>query len=76
MEEDMVVGEPHPHAITSSSPPVGGPGPRHNGSGGGEMLTEPGGSSTSGLPGQEPMGMLGSPIRSSPIADDPITGAA
>ena len=61
MEEDMVVGEPRPpHALSSATTP----GPR------GELMTVP---DSSGPP---PMGVLGSPIRSSPVADEPITGAA
>lgn len=60
MEEDMVVGEPHPHSISSAPPPpqsmIDGP-----------ALT---------VPPQEPVSMMGSPIRSSPIAEEAITGAA
>jgi hypothetical protein len=67
MEDDMVVGEPHPHAISSSSPP--GP-PR------GELMTVPVGSGPDTPLPPDSMGMLGSPMRSSPITDDPITGAA
>lgn len=62
MEEDMVVGEPHPLSVASTQPPQSmmseGPGPAMN------------------VAPRDPVGMLGSPIRSSPIADDPITGAA
>jgi hypothetical protein len=70
MDDDMVVGEPHPHAVSSSSP-LGGM-PR------GELMTVPDGAGPLplGLPAQDSMGVLGSPIRSSPITDDPITGAA
>jgi hypothetical protein len=61
-DDDMVVGEPHPHAV-SSGPPRG------------DMMTG-GPGLTMGLPPQDSVGMLGSPIRSSPITDGPITGAA
>jgi hypothetical protein len=70
MEEDMVVGEPHPHAVSSSSPPGGMP------RGEAMPLTEGSGAPSNGLPPNDALGMLGSPIRSSPITEDPITGVA
>ena len=70
MEDDaMCVGEPHPsHPPVSTASPGG-----HRG----EMMTVPDGSGPPlTLPAQDSMGVLGSPIRSSPITEDPITGAA
>lgn len=67
MEDDMVVGEPaNPHGISSASTP--GEPPRV------DLMTVPGSSRpTLGLPpNQDQVSMLGSPIRSSPISDDPI----
>ena len=68
MEDDMVVGEPaNPHGVTSSTP--GGP-PRS------DLMTVPNSTGPPPLgipPPQDPVSMLGSPIRSSPITDDPIT---
>lgn len=62
MEEDMVVGEPRdPHPVPGGSP----------------QGTMPLGESSGGPPPSgHPIGRIGSPIRSSPIAEDPITGAA
>lgn len=55
--DSMVVGEPHPHSV-SSGPPLMTDGP------------------TLSLPPQDSVSMLNSPMRSSPLGDDPITGAA
>ena len=70
MEDDMVVGEPHPLAVASASPPNGVPR--------GDLMTVPdsSGPPSLGMPPQDGPGILGSPIRSSPVTDDPITGAA
>ena len=67
MEDDMVVGEPHPLAVSSNSPSNGVPR--------GDLMTVPD-AGPLGMPPQDGPGMLGSPIRSSPVTDDPITGAA
>lgn len=69
MEEDMVVGEPRPpHGLSSGSPA----------SQRGDLMAVPdaSGAPLAGVPQQEPMGVLGSPIRSSPITDDPVSAAA
>ena len=69
MEDDInCVGEPHPHAVASTSLPM----PR------GELMTVPdvSGPPPIGLPVEDSMGVLRSPIRSSPVTDEPITGAA
>jgi hypothetical protein len=59
MDDDMVVGEPHPHSAPSGPPMMtDGPGP------------------SLGMPPQDSVNMMGSPMRSSPLGDDPITGAA
>ena len=64
MEDDMVVGEPHPLAVASTSPQDG------------SMVGMPeAGGLPVGLP-QDTPAILGSPIRSSPVAEEPITGAA
>ena len=68
MDDDMVVGEPHPLAVASTPPP--------NGVGRGDLMGIPeAGGPPVGLPRDSPA-MLGSPIRSSPVAEEPITGAA
>lgn len=62
--DDMVVGEPHPHPPrTVNSPSI---------SHGGDMMTVDG---PPPLPSQHDpvVGVLGSPIRSSPIGNDPIS---
>lgn len=61
MDDDMVVGEPHPLAVASTPPPL--------------MGIPEGSGPPVGLPRDSPA-MLGSPIRSSPVAEEPITGAA
>lgn len=66
MDDDMVVGEPAPpHGVNSgiqAGPPRGG------------LLSVPdtGRQMTLTHP-QDPVSLLGSPIRSSPISEDPIT---
>ena len=67
MDDDMVVGEPHPLAVASTSPP--------NGIGRGDLIGMPDGGPPVDLPRNSPA-MLGSPIRSSPVTEEPITGAA
>ena len=62
MQEDMVVGEPHPRSISSAPPQL----PPQSMITDGPPLT---------VPPQDPVSMMGSPIRSSPIADDGITAA-
>lgn len=62
MEGDMVVGEPHPHSISSVPPP-----PSQQ-----PMITEGPGPALA-VPPQESVTMMGSPIRSSPIAEEAIT---
>eukprot|EP00934_Nitzschia_sp_Nitz4_P009349 Nitzschia sp. Nitz4//scaffold221_size33835//24538//25770//NITZ4_007854-RA/size33835-processed-gene-0.16-mRNA-1//1//CDS//3329542566//9339//frame0 len=61
MDDDMVVGEPHPHSATTAPPTQ-------------PLMGVP--SSTLGGPPQDSVPLLGSPIRSSPIADEPIPGTA
>ena len=60
-DEDMVVGEPHPHSVSSGPPP-----PQ-------TLVADVSGMS---IPSRDSVTMLNSPMRSSPIAEDPITGAA
>jgi hypothetical protein len=75
--EDMVVGEPH-----LSHPPMTIHSPLGDGDGGDDdvphdMLNLSDDGALSTHPSHDPaVGMLGSPIRSSPLADDLISGAA
>jgi hypothetical protein len=62
MDDDMVVGEAHPLAV-SSSPTLRG-----------DMIHVPDGGPPLGMP--QDTTMIGSPIRSSPVGDDPINAAA
>lgn len=62
MDDDMVIGEPHPHAVSSGPPQQ-------------SLLSENPGPSLGG-PQQDSVPMLDSPIRSSPISDEPITGVS
>jgi hypothetical protein len=63
--EDMVVGEPHQH------PPLTVNGGPH------DMMSVADSSGPPSLPSHDPVtGVLGSPIRSSPMTEDPISGAA
>jgi hypothetical protein len=69
--EDMVVGEPHlsPPLMTVHSPHAAGP---HD-----VMNVTTDSASSHGLPHDPVVGVLGSPIRSSPgIGEDPIAGSA
>lgn len=70
MDDDMVVGEPAPpRGIVSSASK--GVGPSH---GGGLMsVPEPTRQPLTLTHPQDPVSLLGSPIRSSPISEDPIT---
>ena len=74
MEEDMVVGEPRSAPIASGSPP--GPIPQQRSDSMPLADSSAGPPTSGGLPPNETLGMIGSPIRSSPINEEPITGAA
>ena len=67
MDDDMIGREPHPLAVSSQTPP--------NGISRGELMVQDGCHPPSGMgPPQDTPGLMGSPIRSSPIAEerDPI----
>jgi hypothetical protein len=67
MDDDMVVGEP---SNLLGVPPASTPGGQPRA----DLMTVPDSSVPAmGLPPQDSVGMLSSPIRSSPITDDPIT---
>lgn len=59
-QQDMVVGEPHPYTVSSAHPPPQA------------LMTD----GSMGMPPQESITMMNSPMRSSPLAEDPISGAA
>jgi hypothetical protein len=64
MDDDMVVGEPHPLAVSSIAPP--------GGMTRGELMpVSIDGAPSMGMPPQDTP-MMGSPIRSSPVTEDPI----
>ena len=53
MDEDMVIGEPHPHSVPSGPPP--------------SMSLD-----DHMMAPTDHVGLMGSPMRSSPISEDPI----